>query len=94
MSDLTYYQRNRERLLEKAKESRRRYYEENKDAIKAKNLARYYSKKDPNEEPGKRGRQAGTTFPEGYRKRMGGDALRSPEDARDVIFEEFMQKGA
>lgn len=105
MSDETYYQRNRDRLLEKAKEARKEYYERNKEAIRAKNLANYHAKRAAaGVEPGKRGRKPGTLFPGGYNKGGRGlgesgefaradfvGALKSPP-ANDVIFEETEQQ--
>ncbi len=95
-----YYRENRDRLLERAKVARKEYYERNKEAIRTKNLEKYYAKKaEAQTEPGRRGRRAGTKFPEGYKKNTiaaSGEynrvdfagALKSPESSADVIFEE------
>jgi len=102
MADATYYERNKDKILERAKETRREYYERNKERIKARNLERYHAAKAPDAQPKKPGRKQGTIFPEGYKRRQLTEsavftradfngALKSPP-ADDVIFEEVIDK--
>lgn len=41
-----YYQKHKEELKERDRERHRKYYAENRELVKAKNLARYYKKKE------------------------------------------------
>jgi hypothetical protein len=74
-----YYRDNRDRLLAQAKIARKEYYERNKETIRAKNLEKYHAKRmEEHAEPGKRGRRAGTKFPDGYKKTAAAESTRAP----------------